>query len=46
MGKDICKGNARFPGMISPDGNYFFYLLDLDYYWVDAKIIDELRPKN
>ena len=46
MGKDICKGNARFPGMISPDGNYFFYLLDLDYYWVSAKIIEELKPKD
>nr|NQU90041.1 PD40 domain-containing protein [Bacteroidota bacterium] len=46
MGEDICKGNARFPGAISPDGNYFFFTIDLDYYWVDAEIINQLNPSG
>jgi len=35
---------------LSPDGKYFFYAngqsSDMDIYWVDAKFITELKPKN
>jgi hypothetical protein len=33
---------------VSPDGKYLFYTSNLDknIYWVDAKIIDELKPKE
>jgi len=30
---------------ISPDGKYIFFEFQGDIYWVDAKIIDELKPK-
>ena len=40
------KGQERFPG-ISPDGKFFFYGGHTsDIYWVDAKIIEELKPKG
>jgi len=47
MGEDICRGNARFPGM-SPDSQYFIFISSrtgLDYYWISAEIIERLRPK-
>jgi len=31
---------------LSPDGKYIFYFSKIDIYWVDAKIIDELIPKE
>jgi hypothetical protein len=31
---------------VSPDGKYLFFGRDNDIYWVSAKIIEELRPKN
>ena len=30
---------------ISPDGKYLFFSVDDDIWWVDAKIIEKLRPK-
>ncbi|MEW6195002.1 MAG: hypothetical protein AB1521_07600 [Bacteroidota bacterium] len=43
------KGNDWFGGF-SPDMKYFFFVSDRgdnnDIYWVNAKIIDELRPKD
>ena len=49
MGKTINMGNITCSGM-SPDHRYLFFThrtngID-DYYWVDAKVIEELRPKN
>lgn len=44
-------GQERFPS-ISPDGKYLFFTRDMDnethndFYWVDAKAIEELRPKQ
>jgi hypothetical protein len=29
---------------VSPDGKYFFFHRNNDIYWVDSKIIEELRP--
>jgi len=31
---------------VSPDGKYFFYTRNGDIYWVSAKIIEELKPKE
>ncbi|MHC1705109.1 MAG: hypothetical protein AB9846_14470 [Tenuifilaceae bacterium] len=31
---------------VSPDGKYFFFCRNNDIYWVDAKIIEELSPKE
>ena len=50
------KINTRFQeqyGSVTPDGKYFFFHRShgskgdkADIYWVDAKIIEELRPKH
>jgi hypothetical protein len=31
---------------ISPDGKYLFFSVDGDIYWVSAKVIEDLRPKE
>jgi len=31
---------------VSPDGKYFFFHRNNDIYWVDAKIIENLRPEE
>ena len=50
MGEDICKDNARFPGMISPDGKYFFFtstrLGQGDIYWVDSGVLERYRTEE
>lgn len=35
-----------FGARISSDQKYIFFLYDGDIYWVDAKIIEELKPKK
>lgn len=52
MGKSINTKYIEFCPMLSPDGKYFFFSSDrvdvkeCDIYWVDAKIIDKLKPKK
>jgi tetratricopeptide (TPR) repeat protein len=31
---------------VTPDGKYFFFSRGGDIYWVDARIIEKLKPKN
>ncbi len=41
--------SSEFDGVatVSSDGKYIFYIHNhQDIYWVDAKIINELRPKE
>jgi hypothetical protein len=52
MGDKInTAGQERFPS-VSPDGKYLFFARTQDektysdFYWVDAKIIEELKPKE
>ncbi|MCP4725100.1 MAG: hypothetical protein GY863_08695 [bacterium] len=49
LGEEINSTASRFPNM-SPDGNYFFFTRlkgDMEHiYWVDAKIIEELKPDH
>lgn len=45
MGNKINTSGAERGGSVSPDGNYFFFNSSVTY-WVDAKIIEELRPKK
>jgi Tol biopolymer transport system component len=45
LGRKINEREASIP-KISPDGKYLFFKRESDIYWVDAKIIDELRPKK
>jgi ankyrin repeat protein len=49
LGPEInTGGHERFPA-ITPDGRYLFFLRvtdGSDFFWVDARIIDEIRPKE
>jgi Tol biopolymer transport system component len=45
LGKMINGQEASIP-KISPDGKYLFFKRGGDIYWVDAKIIDELKPDH
>ena len=40
------KANDLLQASISPDGKFLFILDDMDFYWVDAKIIEEFKPKE
>lgn len=51
LGDKINTEHAESYGSISPDGKYFFFHRgyggdNADIYWVDAKIIEDLRPKQ
>ena len=50
MGDKINSEKAENRPYVSPDGKYFFYTStkrgNRDIYWVDVKIIEELRPKK
>lgn len=50
MGKAINSPQSENRPYVSPDGKYFFYASKKNgtrnIYWVDAAIIDQLRPKN
>lgn len=50
MGDVFNKEKARFPSL-SPDGKYLFFTRytegnDEDFYWVDTKIIKDLKPQH
>jgi glyoxylase-like metal-dependent hydrolase (beta-lactamase superfamily II)/Tol biopolymer transport system component len=48
MGSKINSDKSENRPYVSPDGKYFFYTStkrgNRDIYWVDAKIIEELKP--
>jgi len=54
MGKDINTDDEDAFGSVTPDGKYlFFHSIDLDdgegiadIFWVDAQVIENLRPKQ
>ena len=47
MGKAINSSGFDFYPMLSPDGKYLFFTRNInrngDIYWVDSKIIEELK---
>ena len=47
MGKDINSGSYDFCPMLSPDVKYLFFTKSAngngEIYWVDSKIIEEIR---
>ena len=45
LGENINEGHRHIPSL-SPDGKYIFFASDGDIYWVDAKIIKDLKPKE
>jgi Tol biopolymer transport system component len=50
MGESINSEGYDFSAMLSPDGKYLFFTRHInrngDIYWVDAKIIEGLRPEG
>ncbi len=46
MGNSINTEQAEANATFSPDGKYLFFTRGDDIYWVSAKIIEELRPKE
>lgn len=50
MGPKINSKGTDYCPMLSPDGRYFFFTSTKtgngDIYWVDAKIIEKLKPKE
>lgn len=50
MGKPINSNKLEFCPMISPDGKYLFFSSrrrgNEDIYWVDAKVIENLKPQE
>lgn len=51
MGNDINTSASEFAAQVTPDGKYLFFNRNVgkdnvDTFWVDAKIIEKLRPKN
>ena len=50
MGKNINSEHHDLGPSISPDGKFLFFISrregNNNMYWVDAKIIEELKPKN
>lgn len=44
----LCQ-KARFAGL-TPDGTYLFFCAyenrNIEIYWINAKIIEELKPQN
>jgi Tol biopolymer transport system component len=50
MGKEINSEYTDYCPMLSPDGKYLFFTSTRtgngDIYWVDAKIIEDLKPKE
>jgi hypothetical protein len=46
MGERMNTPGGNMCASLSPDGKYIFYLRNRDIYWVDAKIIEILRPEK
>jgi len=46
MGDKVNTKGKENGGYVSPDGKYFFFNRRFLIHWVDAKIIEELRPKQ
>ena len=51
MNNDINTAAAEFAAFVTPDGKYLFFNRNvgegnIDTFWVDAKIIETLRPKE
>ncbi|MCK5344087.1 MAG: PKD domain-containing protein, partial [Candidatus Heimdallarchaeota archaeon] len=43
MGKEINSGESQAISSVSPDGECLFFTRDLDIYWMDASIIEEIK---
>jgi hypothetical protein len=46
LGDKLHPGRRATQAIVSFDGKYLFFVSYFYYYWVDAKIIDDLKPKR
>ncbi|MCK0070874.1 hypothetical protein [Kordiimonas laminariae] len=51
FGEEINTGSSEFAAQVTPDGKYLFFNRNVgpdntDTFWVDAKVIEKLRPKK
>jgi len=46
MGDNLHQGKRSGYGRVTPDGKNLFFEKDFSFYWVSAKIVEELRPKQ
>ena len=42
----ILDSEHNIAAYLSPDGKYLFFLAESDIYWVDARIIEKLKPAS
>lgn len=46
LGEKLHPGKRATQAIVSFDGQYLFFTSDFYYYWADAKIIKDLKPKE
>jgi hypothetical protein len=46
MGENLHQGKRAGLGRVTPDGKHLFFTRDFSFFWVSAKIIGDLRPKE
>ena len=46
LGNEINSSSNELGPIVSPDGNYMFYIASGDIYWVDTSFIEKLRAEN
>lgn len=50
FGNEVNSSNSEFAAQVTPDGKYLFFnrTIDgnVDTYWVDAQVIEKLKPKH
>ncbi|MDH5706774.1 MAG: hypothetical protein OEZ45_12230, partial [Candidatus Aminicenantes bacterium] len=46
LGSKLNLPGGKMLATISPDSKYLFFCNRGDIYWIDARIIEELKPKE
>ena len=46
LGESFHGGKRASLGKITPEGKYLFFLRDFSFYWVNAELIEKLRPAD
>lgn len=44
FGDEVNATGTEMCGFVSPDGRFFFFSREGNVYWMDAKVIEELKP--
>jgi ankyrin repeat protein len=46
FGDEVNATGTEMCGFVSPDGRFFFFSREGNVYWMDAKVIEELKPEE